>query len=52
MDIFWLTFHIEVGKVSFIAKGEGKLPLCRRKSEEALNENTKPSNNIPLNPIP
>ena len=50
MDIFWLNFfHIEVGKVSFIAKGEGKLTAFVGESpEEALNENTKLFEQYPI----
>lgn len=45
-------FHIEVGKVSFIAKGEGKLTAFVGESpEEALTKISNSSNNIPLNPI-
>lgn len=42
-------FHIEVGKVSFIAKGEGKLTAFVGESpEEALNENTKLFEQYPI----
>ena len=42
-------FHIEVGKVSFIAKGEGKLTAFVGESpEEALNENIKLFEQYPI----
>jgi Glucoamylase and related glycosyl hydrolases len=42
-------FHLEVGKVSFVAKGNGKLTVFVGESpEEALNEDTKNFEQFPI----
>ena len=44
-------FHLEVGKISFIAKGKGKLTAIVGESpEEALNENSKFFEQQPVEP--
>ncbi|GAB6010968.1 alpha-L-rhamnosidase-related protein [Viscerimonas tarda] len=44
-------FHLEVGKVSFTAKGKGKLTAFVGESpEESLNENTKAFEQYPIEP--